>query len=469
MQAFSGVVRVRVPPSAYVWVAVAACALMAAGCGGGTTDASEPGPPDENSEAANPASGTEGTSAGDPGFGDDPGGEGASVAGPGQGDPGTDAGGAPGEDPLTDAARAQSEGAEARASATATSQTVATKTDRKELSAFLVEPAKKARADRDFKTAIAMYQALVVARGAGSAEARELAEAWALEGQQAEAIAVLDDLIAATEDGDMLNWAREQRDRWAKLDNPFVRDYEPARVTRYAARAFEAGRKEFKKKNYGDALLYFEMGYALDPDLPGFLREIGSVYDKLGAPEKKRDFYFAYLRRRPFGKNADEIRKALSKDAGQLGTLTIHSALPCQELWMEGMLGERSKKGATKPVDALPLPPGTYKIFCANFDYSFGYFDFPTVKAGEHNEFPLTWAVLVNELDQPRGRIRIEDALNPGVMLDLGLHAKELGVVVPKDGRALKIELRAIDSSRPPEERFLRLQPGAKEVVKWNP
>jgi tetratricopeptide (TPR) repeat protein len=466
MQDFSGSMRVPVPRRAGVWAMVASCALLVGGCGGGARDVGGTGPGNGTGGAENPATGTEGSSVVDGAGGDKqpevtngPDGTG--------GDPETTATEAT---PGTDAERAQSEGAEARASATATSQSVVTKADRIKMSEFLVEPAGKAKADpEERRAAVAMYQALVVARGPGSPAARELAEVWALAGEHAEAVAVLDDIIASTEDPEMLNWAREQRPRWAELDNPFKKDYEPARVTRLATRAFESGRKEYKKKNYADALVYFEMGYALDPDLPGFLREIGSVYDKLGAPDKKREFYFAYLRRRPFGKNADEIRNALAKDAARLGTLTIKSALPCQEFWMEGMLGDRSKKGTTKPLEKLLLPPGTYQIFCTNFDYTFGYFDFPSVKAGEHTEFALTWAVLINQLDDPRGRIRIEDALNPGVMLDLGLHARELGVVVPRDGRALKVELRAIDNSRPVEERYLRLQPGSKEVIKWSP
>lgn len=471
MQDFSGLMRVSVPRRASLWAMVASCALLVGGCGGGTRDVSEPDPGNGadrgTTGAENPATGDQGSSVvdGDPGdkqpeVTNGPGGE-----QPATGDPAT-----PSEAPSTDAERAQTESAEARASATATSRSVATKADRIKMSEFLVAPARKAKADPEQRgAAVAMYQALVVARGPGSPAARELAEAWALAGEHAEAVAVLDDIIASTDDPEMLNWARKQRPTWAELDNPFKKDYEPARVTRLATQAFEAGRKEFKRKNYADALVYFEMGYALDPDLPGFLREIGSVYDKLGAPDKKREFYFAYLRRRPFGKNADEIRKALAKEKANLGTLSIKSALPCQEFWMEGMLGDRSKKGTTKPLEKLLLPPGTYQIFCTNFDYTFGYFDFPSVKAGEHTEFELTWAVIINQLDEPRGRIRIEDALNPGVMLDLGLHARELGVVVPRDGRALKLELRAIDNSRPVEERYLRLQPGSKEVIKWSP
>src|SRR5262245_3210681 len=56
--------------------------------------------------------------------------------------------------------------------------TVQTKTSRTKLSANLVKPAEKAAKARDWARAIPLYQAIVVARGPGSAEAKELATLW---------------------------------------------------------------------------------------------------------------------------------------------------------------------------------------------------------------------------------------------------------------------------------------------------
>src|SRR5262247_3641569 len=60
---------------------------------------------------------------------------------------------------------------------------VQTKTSRAKLSAALVKPAEKAAKARDWARAIPLYQAIVVARGPASAEAKELATLWTLAGQ----------------------------------------------------------------------------------------------------------------------------------------------------------------------------------------------------------------------------------------------------------------------------------------------
>ncbi|MCX5742532.1 MAG: hypothetical protein NT062_08555, partial [Proteobacteria bacterium] len=61
--------------------------------------------------------------------------------------------------------------------------TVATITSRTKLSEVLVAPAQQAVRARAWARAIPLYQALVVARGPGSPEARQLATLWSLAGQ----------------------------------------------------------------------------------------------------------------------------------------------------------------------------------------------------------------------------------------------------------------------------------------------
>src|SRR5439155_26924199 len=90
----------------------------------------------------------------------------------------------------------------------------------------------------------------------------------------------------------------------------------------------------FALTQYGDALVFFHMGHALAPELPGFLRELGSTYDRLGASSQKREFYRRYLVQRPFGANADAVRVELAKEKDAPGSLIITSSLPCAELWV---------------------------------------------------------------------------------------------------------------------------------------
>ncbi len=336
-----------------------------------------------------------------------------------------------------------------------------TSISRKKMSRFLIEPARAAIKKRQWPRAIALYQGIVVARGPGSPEALELARAWTLAGQYDAAVPVLDRFIEHTDDDKALASARKERNRLANQSNPFARSFQVRGARREAGVVFKKGRKAFRKKKYADAAVYFEMGYALDVDLPGFLRELGATYDRLKAPDKKARFYAAYLRRRPFGKNAKEVRKALGKKTRILGKLTIASAMRCDEVWVN-----RQKVPGKLPVKNILVAPGDYKALCISYKYQIAYFEYAKVRLTKPGKLTFNWAVVVNALKNPMGRIRLEDARRSGTMMDLGISTPEVGVVVPGDGRALKVSLQALDGSRR-EERFLRIQPGSREVIKW--
>ncbi|HTL36672.1 MAG TPA: hypothetical protein VL326_26240 [Kofleriaceae bacterium] len=169
-------------------------------------------------------------------------------------------------------------------------QTVSTKKARADLSQFLVKPAEKAAKARDWAHAIPLYQALAVARGPGSPEQKQLATLWTLAGQNedaAEAWALFASSATDTKDKET---ALAESTRLSSTPDPFAEKLSVAALEKEAKQAFNLGRAAFKAKQYGDALVYFHMGYALAPDLPGFLRELGSTYDKLGATDRKREF-----------------------------------------------------------------------------------------------------------------------------------------------------------------------------------
>ncbi len=58
------------------------------------------------------------------------------------------------------------------------------------------------------------------------------------------------------------------------------------------------GRTAFAAGQHGDAPAYDHMEYALAPDLPGFLRALGSTYDKIGVAAPQRELYRRYLEQR---------------------------------------------------------------------------------------------------------------------------------------------------------------------------
>ncbi|MBL0217675.1 MAG: hypothetical protein IPQ07_27840 [Myxococcales bacterium] len=340
-------------------------------------------------------------------------------------------------------------------------QTVKTIKARAELSQFLVAGAQKAQKARDWARAIPLYQALVVARGPASPEAKQLATLWTLAGQNERAAEAWTAYAAANADPKERDAALAESTRLANFVDPFADKLALVALAAEAKQAFTAGRKAFAAKQYGDALVYFTIGYNLAPELPGFLRELGSTYDKLGATAPKREFYRRYLVQRPFGANADVVRTELAKDKDVLGTLLVSSSLPCTELWVN-----RQRVSGKLPDKGIIVAPGSYKGLCFNPKYEMALFEYATVEAGKPAAMMFRWAIVENKLERPLGRIALENPKAPGVMIDLGITSPEIGVAAPADGRRLKMILKD-DSGVRTEERMVQIEPGQRLAVKW--
>lgn len=330
------------------------------------------------------------------------------------------------------------------------------------MSAFLVKPAKDAMKAKKYPLAISLYSGLVAARGKDDDSALELAKAWNLAGQFEEAARVYSDFAETTSNDEQRVMARGEIDRLREFENPFSRDFAPVRANKEAREAFSLGRKAQKKKKWGDALFYFEVALALDPTLAGTVREIGSSYLKLGAKDDATKFYLDYLWRKPAGKFTKDVLKELKKLKAnkKLGYLNVTSKLKCDEVWVEGQM----VKGL--PIKKKPMAPGRYTWLCYSGRYGMAYFETVRVEEGKTSDLEFTWAVVINEMQKPWGRIVLEDARKRGVMRDLGIDAQDFGVIVPKDGSALKMELKAPNGATL-EERFVRIKPGETLRVKW--
>jgi len=330
------------------------------------------------------------------------------------------------------------------------------------MSKFLVKPAEREIKRKRFAVAIPLLEGLVAARGEGDDYNYKLGIAWSDQGDYTQAVRVLNSFIAATNNGVLRGRATRARDNLAKAENPFAKQFQRNQFQsrRYASMAFRKGRVAFRHKHYADALIYYRMGLAINP-LAGFLRELGATYDKLHMRNQKIKFYYRYLHRRPFGKNANMVRKALGKTKGLLSPLTIKSALECQELWINGQKLRRVKL----PMKNVLVAPGKYRGLCLNYKYNFGMFENSFVKKGRKGALEFRWALLVNRLENPMGRLRLEDA-RTGQMHNLALVPKTVGVVVPKSGRALKLVKTSLNRAKTATQ-YIRLQPGQKHVIKW--
>ena len=340
-------------------------------------------------------------------------------------------------------------------------QTIATQTPRAKLSEFLVPLAKKAVAKKDWATAIPIYQALVAARGAGSPEAKQLATLWANAGQIEQGMLAWQAYAEAITDAAEHDAAIAESSRLAALHDPLADKLALKPLTAEAKKAFTAGRAAFAKGNYGDALVLFHIGTALAPELPGFLRELGATYDKLGASKQRRELYVRYLVARPFGANADVIRAELAKEKAVLGTLLITSSFPCTELWIN-----RQRITGKLPDKGLVVAPGNYKGLCFNPKFEMALFEYSTVEPGKPAAMAFSWAIVENKLERPLGRIALENPKAPGVMIDLGITATEVGVAAPTDGHKLKMVLKD-DSGMRTEERQIEIRPGQRVTITW--
>jgi len=340
-------------------------------------------------------------------------------------------------------------------------QRVPTKVARAKLSEFLVRPANTALKAKAHARAIPLFQALVVARGPASPEAKQLAQLWMVAGQTERAIEAWTIYAAATHDEAARTAALAEIQRLAGNTDPLADKLALTPLVTEARRAFALGRAAFKKQHYGDALVYFHIGNALAPDLPGFLRELGATYDKLGAATQRRELYRRYLVQRPFGANADVVRAELAKDKDVLGTLLISSSLPCTELWIN-----RQRVTGKLPEKGIVVAPGTYKGLCFNPRYEMALFEYATVEPGKPALMTFAWAIIENQLERPYGRIALENPKSPGTMIDLGITTTEIGVAAPTDGRKLKMILKD-DSGVRTEQRIVEIRPGQRLTVRW--
>jgi hypothetical protein len=165
--------------------------------------------------------------------------------------------------------------------------------------------------------------------------------------------------------------------------------------------------------------------------------------------------------RRPFGKNAEDVRKELSAHRGTLATLTLETSLTCEQVWVNGQVVP-----GKLPQKKLLVAPGKYKALCLSYKYEFSSFERTTVAAGGEATIKFNWSIVDNKLDKPLGRILFERWDQPGTMMDLGVSSPQIGVNVAPDGRALKMIVKD-DAGVRVEERSVRIRPGETYVVKW--
>jgi Flp pilus assembly protein TadD len=214
--------------------------------------------------------------------------------------------------------------------------------------------------------------------------------------------------------------------------------------------AFKEGQKRFKGKKFKEAVPYFQAAMLLDPGAPGPYRMLAAAFGKIGDKEKESKFFVEYLRVRPDGNVAEEVRKLLTK-TGQLGYLTIESNFPC-----DVVINGRELQGKLTPIKKLAVPPGGYSISLGS-DSLHGQWnirDRVVVTAGKESVFKLPMGILVVKTT-PWARISV-DGKYVGSYEELGLRAGDY-----------RIHLESGDGAKQ-KDLTVSIQPGQKLVVdKW--
>lgn len=324
---------------------------------------------------------------------------------------------------------------------------------------FIVPAAESALRERRFGLAVSLWRGVVAIRGDADPAVEKLARAWTLAGEFDAAVEELERRKrAVTEPAEQERLTREIIDLEHRVKGFTGRVFEVVPAVAQAREAFRRGRSAYAAKQYAQAEALFRAGVEMAPDLPGNYRELGESLEQLGRTDDAIRFLGRYLRMRPYGKNADEVRTRLTA-AGAIGWLSVGSSFACEQVWMN-----RQVVPQRLPLVELAVAPGRYRLLCFNETYHFARYisvDVPT-RGNVHADF--SWAIIENKLD-PWGRIVMENPDRQSEMNDIGVW-NEIGVPVPEDQRPLKVLLRAGDASRQ-KELFLKLEAGRRIALTW--
>lgn len=332
-----------------------------------------------------------------------------------------------------------------------------------DLAGFLIKPAEEALSGRKFGLAVSLWRGVAAIRGDADPAVLKLARAWTLAGEFDAAIEELERhrraLSQGGADAAQIAAVNKQISELEKRPKGFTGGvFEVVPAEAQAREAFKRGRRAMKDRQYADAAALFRAGVEMAPDLPGNHRELGEALGKLGREAEATEFLLRYLRLRPFGKNADEIRAKLGA-AKILGALSVTSSFDCEQVWMN-----RQPVPHELPIDKLVVAPGRYRLLCYSEKYHFARYISVDVPKGENARAEFTWAIIENKLD-PWGRIVMENPDRESEMYDIGVF-DEIGVPVPEDRRPLKFVMRAADSSKRKEVRIV-LEAGKRIPLVW--
>jgi len=136
-----------------------------------------------------------------------------------------------------------------------------------------------------------------------------------------------------------------------------------SKVPEIAAKIFNQAVDLKKNRKFEPARDLLTVALKLDPDLVGVYRHLGEVYEQLKDQKQADEFYLWYLRVRPAGPLAAQVRGKLSKAATEtLARITLTSSWGCYVVIGSESLTDAKGRPLKTPVKELSLPAGRYGI-----------------------------------------------------------------------------------------------------------
>jgi len=233
-----------------------------------------------------------------------------------------------------------------------------------------------------------------------------------------------------------------------------------AKVPEIAAKIFAQAVELKKNRKFEQSRDLLTVALKLDPDLVGVYRHLGEVYEQLKDQKQADEFYLWYLRVRPAGPLAAQVRGKLSKAATEtLARITLTSSWGCYIVIGSESLTDAKGRPLKSPIKELSLPAGRYAIGYVCQDHNLARRFWVDLAAKENRTLDFAFGAISVNLN-PWARI-LAAAVVPDAkqsFMDLGLFD-----VIGMPAGSYTIKLNAFDKSK---TKTMTIEVKPKEIIK---
>ncbi len=227
-----------------------------------------------------------------------------------------------------------------------------------------------------------------------------------------------------------------------------------AKVPEIAAKVFSQAVELKKNRKFEQARDLLTVALKLDPDLVGVYRHLGEIYEQLKDQKQADDFYLWYLRVRPAGPLAAQVRTKLSKAATEtLAKITLSSSWGCYIVIGSESLTDAKGRALKTPIKELTLPAGRYGIgfVCQEYHVARRYWVDLAAKEARTVDFGFgtisvnltPWARILAAENKPDGKPQFMDlGLFDVIGLPVGTYTLKLNAFDKSKSKTMTLEVK---------------------------